>query len=350
MLTDIFAFRYGKRKIWASFGKTEKRLIVQTFSIINEQLFPYYQHDGSENPTGKAAWNDIQKRLAVELGLISLSPLTYSYSNTWAGKETKRTAFWPMHKVCENWVHLLPNSHEEADEFIKERLSLVEIAFRKKEQEVEEANEQLPELLIRAKERVMPSRGIHLPGDPQDGILAHNRQFNESYQASVEELNTRFRQARCGLHYHNGFIQISDDDLTLKETEQPFWNLLRAPIWKNVDIDMKEAIDRRDAGGRDPTFYAARALESAIKIISDKKQLSHGKEKGAHNFIDNLSKKSVKFIERWEAEALKHFFTHVRNPFGHGPGSQEMPTLTTQQTEVTVEFCMSWIKSLARRL
>lgn len=350
MLTDIFAFRYANRKIWDSFAKPEKRLIVQTFSIINEQLFPYYDHEGKESPTGKAAWKDIQNRLSVELGLVSLSPLAYSYSTTWAGKETKHTASWPMHKVCENWVHLLPRSHDEADEFIKERLSLVEIAFRKMEESVDKANKQLPELILQSKQRPMPSRGIRLPGDPGDGVRARNRLFNERFQASVEELNTRFRQARCGLHYHNGFIQISEDDLVLQETEQPFWRLLRDPMWKNVDIDMKEAIDRRDSGGRDPAFYAARALESTIKIISDERKLSHGKESGAHNFIDNLSKKSVKFIERWEADALKHFFTHVRNPFGHGPGSQEMPSLTDQQTDVGIEFCMSWIKSLVRRL
>ena len=33
---------------------------------------------------------------------------------------------------------------------------------------------------------------------------------------------------------------------------------------------MKEALDHRDTGQRDAAFYAARALESTIKIISDK--------------------------------------------------------------------------------
>jgi hypothetical protein len=61
--------------------------------------------------------------------------------------------------------------------------------------------------------------------------------------------------------------------------------------WENVDVDMKEAIDRRDNGDRDPAFYAARALESTIKIISDTKGWIHGGEKGAHNYIDNLASK-----------------------------------------------------------
>jgi hypothetical protein len=87
---------------------------------------------------------------------------------------------------------------------------------------------------------------------------------------------------------------------------------------------MKEAIDLRDTGGRDPAFYAVRSLESTIKIISGEKQLTTGKEKGAHNYIDNL--RGAKLIEMWEMEALKDFFTKVRNPFGHGPGAAPMPT------------------------
>jgi hypothetical protein len=75
---------------------------------------------------------------------------------------------------------------------------------------------------------------------------------------------------------------------------------------------MKEAIDLRDTNGRDPAFYAAKALESTVKIISDEKQLSNGRERGAANYIDNLKRSNL--IEDWEAEALKAFFSKVRNP------------------------------------
>lgn len=36
-------------------------------------------------------------------------------------------------------------------------------------------------------------------------------------------------------------------------------------------MDVTEAIDRRDTGRRDPSFSAAKALESTIKIVSDEK-------------------------------------------------------------------------------
>jgi hypothetical protein len=114
---------------------------------------------------------------------------------------------------------------------------------------------------------------------------------------------------------------------------------------------MKEAVDRRDARDRDPAWYAARALESTIKIISEQKGWTHGGEKGAHNYIENLhSKKNGRFINDWEEKALKDFFTSVRNPFGHGPGSAEMPELSPIETDWALETCMSWVKALIGRM
>ncbi|MBB4370966.1 hypothetical protein GGD63_003763 [Bradyrhizobium sp. cir1] len=46
---------------------------------------------------------------------------------------------------------------------------------------------------------------------------------------------------------------------------------------------------------------------------------------------------------------LKAFFIHVRNPHGHGAGSQPPPALTSHQTEWAIETAMAWIKNLVRR-
>jgi hypothetical protein len=128
--------------------------------------------------------------------------------------------------------------------------------------------------------------------------------------------------------------------------------LVSSEKWKNVDFEMKDAIDRRDTGVRDPSLYAAKALESTIKIISKEKGWTIGNEGGAHAYIDNLcnKKRSGNLIDEWEKEALKNFFTKVRNPMGHGPGGEKMPELNPSQTDWTIEFCMSWIKSLIKRI
>ena len=44
-------------------------------------------------------------------------------------------------------------------------------------------------------------------------------------------------------------------------------------------------------------------------------------------------------------EALKQFFTKVRNPLGHGPGSAPMPNLAEHQTNWAIENSMIWIKN-----
>ena len=46
--------------------------------------------------------------------------------------------------------------------------------------------------------------------------------------------------------------------------------------------------------------------------------MTHGGEKGAHNFIDNLASQKARFLALWEAETLKLFFSKIRNPMGHG--------------------------------
>jgi hypothetical protein len=340
MLTDIFANRYAKVSLWSSFGEPQRRLIVQAFRVLEEHVCPYWV-DGKETPHSKAFWTEIQGRLSMELGLKSLSPVAYSYQG--------RSGIWTMNYVCEQWMLKTFDNSATADHFIKERLSLVEIGFRKRAEEIEQANKNLPSALEAAEKSQLGAlaSSLRIPGDYVGGIKALNAKLNSNFQAAVDELNVRFRQADCNLNYHNGFIQISIDPLVAENIETPFWAVVADSKWNNVDVDMKEAIDRRDTGGRDPAFYAVRALESAIKIISDERNLTHNRERGAHNYIDNLS--SNKFIQTWEAEQMKGLFTNIRNPLGHGPGSEALIQLSPLQTDWIIEACMAWIKSMARR-
>ncbi|WP_027556621.1 AbiJ-NTD4 domain-containing protein [Bradyrhizobium sp. Cp5.3] len=345
MLTDIFAFRYAQPRMWETFYEEPRRLLVQGFQLLND-ICPYYV-DGNEHKGGKEFWTRIHDLLARELGLQELSPQHWGFytpQKYWmSGQNT--TA-----KMCETWMLTPFDGKIPADRFIKERLSLVEIGFRQRENYVAGLNAKLPEKIAEAElfDKRGERKGIRVPGNAADGVRAANASLNAKFQEAVNELNARFRRAQCQLHYHNGFIQISEDQTVAQEIETPFWKLVAEPKWHNVDHDMKEAIDLRDTGGRDPAFYAARSLESAIKIISDEKLLTTGKEKGAHNYIDNLM--GAKLIEVWEMEALKYFFTKVRNPFGHGPGAAPMPSLTDHQTNWAIENSMIWIKSLIRRM
>jgi hypothetical protein len=346
MLNDIFARRYEAQQLWPTLNEKMRRLLVQGFKLLDERVCPYYVN-GNENETGKAFWKELQSRLSTELGLVSLSPLAYAYPSTFNGKPFTQTGTWTMIKVCENWFMAPLHANADANRYILERLSLVEIGFRMREEKLAYANAALERNIEAARNRIPSSRGITLPGDIGEGMRVFNKKLNADFQSTADELNVRFRQAESGLHYHNGFIQLATDPTAVQQIEAPFWRLVGSKRWVNVDTDMKEAVDRRDTNGRDPAFYAARALESTIKIVSSAKGWTTGKERGAHNYIDNL--KGAKFIENWEAEILKSFFANIRNPLGHGPGDQPMTTLSPELTAFAIESAMVWINLVVRR-
>ncbi|MEM6649299.1 MAG: hypothetical protein AAF603_03515 [Pseudomonadota bacterium] len=354
MLTDIFAYRYRERKVWKEFGESERRLLVQGFRIISEQIFPYW-NDGKEIAGAKEKWESLNKALSMEFGLKNLSPPVISYPTTWKGNTTYQTYTPSKDRLCETFVLAEYDGTTAADVFIKERISFIELAFRTREQEIAHENNSLPARLAeieREKENPsVPRMGIRLPGSKATWLKKLNKNINDGFRAACDELNTRLRQSGTPLHYHNGFLQFSEDALVQDFVEQPFWKLVGDPIWSNVDLDIKEAIDLFDNDGRDPAWYSARALESTIKIISDQKNWTTGNEKGAINFIENLgSKKNGQFIDEWERAQLIHFYRSVRNPFGHGPGSQPMPQLARQQSAWVISYCMAWITSLIRRI
>lgn len=235
-------------------------------------------------------------------------------------------------EICRNWYTRELREGESVDEYIKERLSLIEVGLRLKYERAEYC-----------REYIQSDR-------PAASLLAteYERQIAK-YNRISSEINVRFRSARFPLNYHNGFFQIEADEIISNEIEQPFWSLVSEPKWYNVDLDMKEAVDQRDNGGKDPALFAAKALESTVKIISDELGQTHGKERGAHSYIDNIGKKSVAFLDEWEKELLKSYFTKVRNQLGHGPGSEPMPQLSPQQTSWAIENAMSWAKLLVLR-
>lgn len=352
MLTDVFFRRYANRLMFESVGQSESALFVQAYRIVNEQIWKYFDYSQKVDENVKMVWTDIHDRLAMEIGVKELSPRHYSYQTQYMGKPHTTSGLYNMNLVVEQWLNLKFTDGLDPDMFVKCRLSFVELAFRKREEQVAQANSELPRQLIMAKIHDNKPRGsMTIPGSRAGGIRAINERLNSTFDNNVIELNERFKQAGMPLHYHNGYLQITQDALLQENVEQPFWLLVKDDRWKNVSVDMAEAIDRRDTGGRDPSFYAAKALESTIKIICELQKWTTGNEKGVSDFLNHLeSKANGAFIEGWERQSIQRFYKDVRNDLSHGPGSKDMPNLTLQQIDQNIEFCMSWVKSLVKRL
>ncbi|OOP56137.1 MAG: hypothetical protein AYP45_10795 [Candidatus Brocadia carolinensis] len=352
MLTDIFAYRYLNRPIWSEYTELERRLLNQAFGIVKDAL-PYYDSNGKEIESNKIKWETLHDRLARELGVNELSQRCYSYTQkNYLGQEVPIAGLFSWDDVCGQFVNTTFNGQVDPDRFIKERLSFVELAMRLRGDEIAQANAKIPKALADAALRdAGPRLGLRLQGSEVDGVKAWNATLNSGFEAQVAELNERFRRAKAPLTYHNGFIQLALDETIEQNIAKPFWALVADPLWKNVDIDMKESLDRRDSNDKDPAIFAAKALESTIKIVSDTKGWTRGTETGASQYIDNLmSKANGSYLTVWEGDMLKDYFRKVRNPVGHGPGSEPMPKLTLIQTDWAIESAMSWVRTLIRRM
>jgi hypothetical protein len=352
MLTDIFAYRYLDRPIWSQYTEVEQRLLNQAFGIVQDAL-PYWNSEGKEIEASKAKWTTLHDRLARELGVNELSQRYYSYTQKNAlGQDCPVSGWFSLDHVCGQFVNAPFSGQIAPDRFIKERISFVELAMRLRGEEIAQTNAQLPKSLVDAQLRdLVPQRGFRLPGSAVDGVRAWNESLNSVFEGQVKELNERFRRAKAPLTYHNGFVQVAVDETIERHIAKPFWDLVADPLWKNVDIDMKEALDRRDSNDKDPAIFAAKALESAVKIVSDSKGWTRGTETGAGQYVDNLvSKGNGCYLAAWEGAMLKDYFRKVRNSVGHGPGSEPMPELTLAQTDWAIEAAMSWVRTLVRRL
>ena len=352
-LTDIFARRYRDTPIWTRFGENERRLLVQASRIVSEQLFYEIEHH---------VWDHLDKTLSMELGVTNLSALSATDPASLSREQRIHAITYRAAAACQDFLCGPYYDSVSPDRFLKERLSFVEIAFRKKEDQVaaENANlgQKLQDELLRAS-RVAPGprdwkvrrlEAERRRDEKEKEIRDANDHLNRRFELACRELNERFRQAGADLHYHNGFIQFASDSMTEREVEQPFWSLLRSSEWQTVDREMKEAIDLRDTGGPDPAFHAAKALESAIKIISDSRNWTRGNEHGAVSYLNNLrSRRNGEFIAQWEHDILRGFFANVRNPSAHGAGSGQPLSLSESQTDWAIGFCMIWIRNLIRR-
>jgi len=246
VLTDIFLRRYAGRfhygdisgfSLWPGI----RRFLIQAGQIVSEELHP--KIFGSPD-LKEQFYKSVHNRLARELGIGFLQEAeTYE----------ARCARYLL-----EGYDLWNNKHGDLEEFVNARLSLVEIILREMESYVRNES-------VAARRDIGQMLGLRRPPTPAT-FTKSNKQA--AINDAVGELNIRLNQANLPIHYHNGFMQLRDDDLTTKQIDEPFWELMQDQKWVNVDTDIKEAVDRRDSGDRDAPLCAAKALEADPKFAS----------------------------------------------------------------------------------
>ncbi len=114
------------------------------------------------------------------------------------------------------------------------------------------------ELLLANIHNSKLGRELVVPGSKLDRVQARYDFLNETFSAQVNEFNERLRRAGAPSTYHNGFIQISEDLQIQQQISMPFWQIVVDKKWENVSMDMAEALNQRDGGGKDPAFLLQR--------------------------------------------------------------------------------------------
>ena len=310
MITDIFARRYEGVPLRPQYFSEDNRFMNQAAVMIGNPLWISYTSEKVAEAT-EAGLQLVHNMIALELGREFLSERWWFATHTWNGNTTQTPHKNTYAQIIKAFLVKIPEDVTKGDTWVKERLSLIELAFRSRAAQIAYANQQFPSVLGKAElsDKTVPARGLRVPGKAADGARAINKLMNDAFAASVYDLNERMRLAGYKLHYHNGFVQLVNDEQVNEQIAKPFWELVSDLRFTNVDIQIKEAIDRRDSGDRTAAFHAVCALESCIKIISEVKGWTTGNEGGASSFVDNLvSKANGRFIEVWEAEILKKMF------------------------------------------
>lgn len=314
MITDIFQKRYARPFLHGA-GEPHQvaRFFGQASCIVREDLCTLVED-------GAALLDIVARKIGREMGVAASPP--------------RQSVGGGVLRLLGEEYDLWNDAHGTCDQFFKVRMSLLELLFRETEKQIEREAE---------RRRVSIPSEYRYRGPASDEPALPIQRFQEA----VDELNQRLRSTGLPFAYHNGLLQLVDDPITTELIEKPFWDLVAEQRWTNVDTEMKEALDRRDAGKGDAGFYAGKALESVIKILSKQHGWTTGTERGAANFIDNLQRD--RFVEAWEADEMKHLFLKIRNPQGHGAGDEEPLVLKDYQATWAIETTMAWIKSLARR-
>ncbi len=345
MITDTFMNRYSDIEL-----KLANTFFVQLFNLYDDphvgirpvllDKIDDYKYSGFADEHIRIIAQSMD-RLCNELGCKDLDKSEYKDPD-WGYED---------YRVIKNYVF-------DTSVNSVEKLSLLEILFRETEhhilREIQFLEEHIPEYEVRSehiKER-SAQRKSHFYNDGGEKLKKAKPQLAQKKEALhkiQDHINQRLKLHKLPLAYHNGFFQKSADPVIEQQVAQPFWALVSNPKYKNVETDMLEAVHRYDTGGRDPALYAAKALESMIKIVCSDKALITGNEKGAAAFLSHLAgSKSGPVLIKDEHEELLSMF-RIRNDHGHGPGTAPMPNLSSQQELRYVHSAMVWIHSLSKR-
>lgn len=202
---------------------------------------------------------------------------------------------------------------EEAETFLKERMSFIEVFFR-----------------------VIESYF----GDDLSRFSSSINQDNlKAVENWISEINGRLWKGNIPFQYRDGFLLPSNDKLISRKVEEPFWDIIADSKWNQTMQHMLEAVDQQVSNPSTAANEAQLALESVLNEF-------FGKGRGTiHAKTSNLLKRKI--ISAHEQFMIDEFFSKVRNQSSHAKNASEPgPPVkrSYEEAEWIIGFCMYTIR------
>ena len=352
MITDIFFDRYEKNlEVRTALCANNTRFLNQAARILLEDALSTFSNLNivdewlaTNVPSSEYALNDTYKRVCRELGIPRIN-------NQQTNRDQVLSAIMngEVNGASEDLVHgqlVVFSLLERLFAAFEDLVSILQARIPERILQYEDQNKQFKKTLGGLADSMMALNQTKIDRLKSLLITLPTRKQN-----ALDELNHRLSQAGLSFRYHLGKFQLSNSGIIESQIEVPFWRLLGAQEWKSAATDFQEALDLRDNGGRDPTAYAMRGLESIVKILCEKSGRVTGNERGFANWVDNLLRdlNGVRIIEKWERDLLVALNAQARNLHSHGPGAKPHPTKTLQQINFCILSSMLWAQNLIAR-
>ena len=339
MITNIFQ----SKGIASELNKPANALFIQLMSIIKENSIAFiekvdeYKYSDTADEYVRIISHSM-KELCIELGIRTLDKPEYK---NFAGG-------FDAHRIFQNYIF------DETIDF-KQKISLLEIIFRKSEdhlmKEIRYIEDNIPIYKEKSQQLKALSRDkkVNYYNIDEEKLKKAEKQLSckkKALDAIRQEINYRLKKHKVPLTYHNGFFHKDTAPLIEDRLIAPLWQLLSDVKYKNVETELLDAFNLYEKRGRDPALYAAKALESMIKITCKEQQISKGTETTANHYVITLYNHRI--IIDHEKEELTSMF-RIRNSHAHGSGDEIIPQLTMEQELRFLHSCMIWIYTLSKR-
>jgi len=174
-------------------------------------------------------------------------------------------------------------------------------------------------------------------------------------QAAIAEINERFRRRGIGYQYAQGKIIRLDNQLLHQEAVDRTFQLLNAPLYKNVNLEFLTAHDHFRKGNKaDCLNWSLKAFESIMKVVADTNGWLYDKGATARPLVQLLF--SNGFFPTYLETAMAGIQTFMESSIGtirnkqggHGNGAQIniVPDSLAQYALYITGTTINWIVEL----